>query len=282
MNNQTQARTTNQPPQRQPPAPPAQPVATALALLNDPSLHRKAAALRLLAPPYQKVKRDGSPLYSDADMIGLALAAEATGLRPQEGELFCIPNVGTQPATKVVVGAAIQAAREQGEYLHIDFTDCYETMPEFADAGAAKGDTVRMLLATSSKWALEWQAQRRAFTDELKLAGFEPKEILGTVDERFGRKPPELRIVGMVRASEKVDGDGKTITDNPKFGWKDRADKRALKKFITKHGYAVTGQMRDMMNAVKEVNQALGHDDAGDDATVIEGTAEDVTTETIG
>ncbi len=184
---------------------------------------------------------------SDELVLALYIAKRTSGLMPERGELYAIPGLGLYVAAKVRANDAVTAAARRGETLSITFKSLTPTSLQWKDYADEyhldATDTVRMVEVTSNRRHAGWSDQRIAYARELKLLEYPRDQILAMVNERYGTFCPPMVAIGVVKADERL---GDTIYKTGKIdahkaalnSRSDRADKRALSRFISRYGYA--------------------------------------------
>lgn len=184
---------------------------------------------------------------SDELVMALYIAQKSSGLMAARGELYAIPNVGITVAAKVRAYDAVMAASKRGDTLSLSFYTLAPSNPKWKEYEAEyklqPADTVRIVQAISSKHRQEWYNNRLAYINELKALGYARPDIEARLLESFGRGCPPMEAIGIVKANENL---GDTDYDSGQIDPKkaalnsrsDRADKRALSRWISKFGYA--------------------------------------------
>lgn len=230
---------------------------TAIAAYGDEGQIRMEMRIMRSAVPglnaHKRIKRGADWVdtdeYAVSDELVLALyvAKRASGLMPERGELYAIPGLGLYVAAKVRANDAVTAAARRGETLSISFRSLKPGTPEWqiyeAEYHLEPTDTVRLVEVVSNKRHRDWHDQRLATIRELQLLGYERDWITERVNEKHGTQCPPMTAIGVVKNDENLgDREYKSGRIDPKkaalYSRADRADKRALSRFISRYGYA--------------------------------------------
>jgi len=218
---------------------------TSVAKIGDSAeVQFKMNILRSTVPGMsRRKKRDGDKwgaetgeyLVSDELCLAMVVAEANSGLSAARNEIYAIPGIGLQEATKVTVADAMTAAVRNHNPISVDFELVPEGTPMWEKAaqqyGAEPGDTVAVCRLSTYMEGVDWRQARMARMDEFRAAGIVGEQALDRLDEELGKSKPVHYGFGIVKATEKFDGGGGgddddaggKVYDTPPPWWKDKS-----------------------------------------------------------
>ncbi len=198
------------------------------------------AEITLLINQVRRAIPSAKDLTND-EVRSLVIASKFSGLDPFAGEIYYIPRLGIQVASKVLVSDAVTAAARRGASIIVDYQQIHSGTSAGDQISLAAGDVAWECIITDSAKRQRWFNERLQLIESYKAMGYAPDEVRQLVKDDLGDRPPVITAMGVVRASENFGGPGA----EQKFTRHDRAKKRATKKAINLGGYSSTTAQRN-------------------------------------